>query len=136
MTADRKSFAVHRSIAGICFIERMGTYCERFNLLPSQTPQVVTVSRYPDDPDIGGKVVANLSGNAADSSRALTELTDELIRTGLNQTTLDESQWGSRVAASFFAAVSHATCYLNKVSLSINTGVFKAEIAHTADKGC
>ncbi len=67
-------------------IERMSTYCEKFGLVPSQTPQVVTTIRYPDDPDVdaGGKVVANLNGDALDSARALTDLADELLKTGLN----------------------------------------------------
>ena len=117
-------------------IERMSKYCVNFGLLPSQTPQVVTVTHYPDDENAGGKVVANLNGDAADSARTLTDLTDELSKTGLNQSSLDENHWGSRVAASVSTAMSHAACYLNKVSFSIKTGVFNAEIAHAVDKGC
>jgi hypothetical protein len=72
----------------------MSTYCEKFGLLPSETPQVVTTTKHPDSADIGGKIVANLSGDALNSARVLTDLTNELLRTGLNQSSLDESEWG------------------------------------------
>ena len=62
----------------------MRTYCTKFRLLPTQTPQVVTTTKHPDDPDVGGKIIANLSGDAQNSASVLTDLTDELLRTGLN----------------------------------------------------
>jgi hypothetical protein len=119
-------------------IERMSHYCEKFGLLPSQTPQVVTTTRHPDDPDVdaGGKIVANLNGDALNSAYALTDLTDELLRTGLNQRSLDTSEWGRRIGAVASAVMASAACYLNKVSISIKTGVFNAEIVHSSDGKC
>jgi hypothetical protein len=117
-------------------IERMSTYCQKFGLLPSHTPQVVTVTKYPDDPDLGGMIVANLNGNAENSARVLTDLTDELLKTGLNQTELQTSDWGHRVAGVASSVLSSASCYLNKVSISIKTGVFNAEIGHASDAKC
>jgi hypothetical protein len=117
-------------------IDRMAKYCAKFGLRPSQTPQVVTMTHYPDDANAGAKVIANLNGNAEDSANALTDLADELLKTGLNQASLDESHWGSTVAASVSSAMGHASCYLNKVSFSIKTGVVNAEITHAAEKGC
>jgi hypothetical protein len=114
----------------------MSRYCVKFGLRPSQTPQVVTVTRYPDDSDVGAKVVANLNGDSENSASALTDLADELLKTGLNQASLDEGQWGTTVAASVSSAMSHASCYLNKVSISVKTGVLNAEITHAAEKGC
>jgi hypothetical protein len=116
----------------------MSTYCEKFGLLPSQTPQVVTTIRHPDDADVdaGGKVVANLSGDALNSARALTDLTDELLKTGLNQSSLDSNEWGHKVASVASTVMGSASCYLNKVSISITTGVFNAEIAHASDGRC
>jgi hypothetical protein len=117
-------------------IERMSKYCAKFGLRPSQTPQVVTVTHYPDDSNVGATVVANLNGSAEDSANALTDLADELLKAGLDQASLDESHWGSTIAGSVSTTMSHASCYLNKVSFSIKTGVFNAEITHAADKGC
>jgi hypothetical protein len=117
-------------------IDRMSRYCVRFGLLPSQTPQVVTVTRYPDNAEVGAKVVANLNGDATNSARVLTDLTDELLKTGLSQTSLDENHWGTWVASSASAVMARAACYLNKVSFSITTGVVNVEIAHAVDKGC
>jgi hypothetical protein len=117
-------------------IERMSTYCKKFRLLPSQTPQVVTTTKYPDDPDVGGKIVANLSGDAQNSARVLTDLTDELLRTGLNQSSLDTNEWGRRVAAVASTVMGSTSCYLSKVSISIKTGVFNAELAHKSDGKC
>jgi hypothetical protein len=117
-------------------IDRMSGYCERFGLFPSATPQVVTTTRHPDAPDIGGKVVANLNGDAEDSARALTDLTDELLKTGLSQRSLDESEWGRRIGSAASTVLASTACYLNKVSISIKTGVFNAEIAHSADGKC
>jgi hypothetical protein len=116
-------------------IERMSKYCSKFGLIPSTTPQVITVINYPDDNDVGGQFVTNLNGDALDSARALTELTDELLETGLDQSTLDESYWHS-IAIAASSAMKHASCYLNKVSFSIKTGVFNAEITHDVAGKC
>jgi hypothetical protein len=81
-------------------------------------------------------IVANLNGNAENSARVLTDLTDELLKTGLNQTELQTSDWGHRVAGVASSVLSSASCYLNKVSISIKTGVFNAEIGHASDAKC
>jgi hypothetical protein len=120
-------------------IERMSDYCKKFGLLPSKTPQVVTLTGYPDDNVIGAKFLTNLNGSADESERALTELTDELVKTGLTQPSMSKESYWSKLVESASVVMSRTSCYLNKVSFSIDAGFFKAEIAHEgdkADKGC
>jgi hypothetical protein len=116
-------------------IERMSTYCSKFGLVPSKTPQVVTVISHPDRKQVGGVFVTNLNGSASGSVQSLTELTDELLKTGLDQSSLDHSYWQT-VASTLSSVMSGASCYLNKVSFSIKTGVFNAEITHDASGKC
>jgi len=118
-------------------IDRMSAYCQKFGLLPSATPQVVTTTRHPEDQDVGDRVVANLSGSAEDSALALTDLTDQLLKTGVSQRALDVSEWGRRIGSAVSSALASTACYLNKVSVSINAGIFIAEISHSAaDSRC
>jgi hypothetical protein len=119
-------------------IERMSGYCKKFGLLPSLTPQVVTTTRHPDDPnvDAGGMVVANLSGDAVNSALVLTDLADQLMKTGLNQSSLDANEWGHKVASVVSTVMGSAACYLNKVSISIKTGVFNVKIEHASNGKC
>jgi hypothetical protein len=95
-------------------IERMSTYCQKFGLLPSATPQVVTTTHHPDAPDVGGKVVASLSGSAENSALALTDLTDELLKTGISQRSLDVSEWGRRIGSAASTLLASTACYLTR----------------------
>jgi len=117
-------------------IGRMSEYCQKYRLTPSDTPQVVATTRHPDEPEPGDRVVANLNGDAANSARALTDLTDQLLKTGLNQSGLDDSDRWRRVASAGSAALSSVACYFNKVSISIKTGALNAELTHSSDRGC
>jgi hypothetical protein len=117
-------------------VSRMSTYCMKFGLLPSETPQVVITTNHPDDADVGAKIIANLSGDARNSAHVLTDLTDELLKTGLNQPSLNRNDWVRGVAAAVSTVMGSVACYVNKVSISIKTGVFNAEFAHTADRNC
>lgn len=117
-------------------IGRMSEYCQKYQLTPSDTPQVVATTRHPDEPELGDRVVANLNGNAANSARALADLTDQLLKTGLDQSGLDDSDRWRRVVTAGSAALSSAACYFNKVSISVKTGAINAEIAHTTDRPC
>jgi len=117
-------------------INRMSEYCQKYQLTPSDTPQVVATTRHPDDTELGDRVVANLNGNASNSARALTDLADQLLKSGLNQSGLDNSDRWRRVATAGSAALSSVACYFNKVSISIKTSVLNAEITHSSDHSC
>jgi hypothetical protein len=116
-------------------VERSSAYCERYKLLPSESPHVLVTTRHPDDPDPGDRFVVRLNGLAAhDSALALTKLADQLLVTKLNQSELDAQQKGwSRVLDALYLAISTTGCYFNKVSFSLKTGVVSAEIEHLPD---
>jgi hypothetical protein len=122
--------------------DRSSGYCARYKLLPSESPHVLVTTRHPDDTTPGDHFVVKLNGlDGHGSALALTKLTDQLLVTGLNQTELDASDRWRRLLAATGSAMSAAGCYFNKVSFSFKTGVFNAEIAHTAenhdpDKSC
>lgn len=123
-------------------VDRTSIYCERYKLLPSESPHVLVTTRYPDDPDPGDRFVVRLNGlDAHNSALALTKLADQLLVTGLNQPELDASDRWRRVLAAVGSAVSATGCYFNKVSFSLKTSVVNAEIEHSSnsagtDKGC
>lgn len=117
-------------------IGRMSEYCQKYRLTPSDTPQVVATTRYPGELEPGDRVVANLNGSAANSARALADLTDQLLKTGLDQSGLDDSDRWRRVVIASSAALSSIACYFNKVSVSVKTGAINAEIAHSTDHPC
>jgi hypothetical protein len=111
-------------------ISRMSSYCQEYGLVPSKTPQVVATTRYPDD--AAGSydyVVVNLGTNASESALSLTALTDQLLRTGLNQANLNDNERWTRFISAGEAAFNTAGCLLNRMSLSINVGVAKVELA-------
>ena len=115
---------------------RMSQYCEKYELTPSETPQVVTTTVYPDLDELGNRVVANLNGSAENSANALSDLADQLLLTGLNQSGLDENERWRRIADATFSALSSVACYFNKVSISINTSILNVELAHSAQGDC
>jgi hypothetical protein len=114
--------------------DRSSTYCEKYKLLPSESPHVLVTTRYPNDPVPGDRFVVRLNGLAPhDSALALTNLADQLLVTGLNQTGLDASVRWRKVFAAVGSAVSATGCYFNKVSFSLKTGVINAEIEHSTE---
>jgi hypothetical protein len=117
-------------------INRMSSYCHKYHLLPSKTPQVIVTTSFPDDPNVVNRAILNLGSSASDSEAALNDLTDQLLKTGLNQAGLDEKERWRRFIAAGAAATSAVGCYMNKVSLSFNVGFAKGEIVHSNDKGC
>jgi len=115
-------------------IERSSTYCERYKLLPSESPHVLVTTRYPDDPEPGDHFVVKLNGGDAHSSAlALTKLADQRVVEGLNQPELDASIKWRRVLDAVASAINATGYYFNKVSFSLKTGVINAEITHSTD---
>jgi len=116
---------------------RMGEYCKKFELTASETPQVVATTMYPDlEEEPGDRVVANLNGSAENSAQALTDLTDQLLSIGLNQSGLDDNERWRRISAAALSALSSVACYFNKVSISIKTKLLDVELAHTGEGNC
>ena len=115
---------------------RMSGYCAKYGLTPSETPQVVTTTVYPDLENPGDRVVANLNGSAENSAQALSDLTDQLLLTGLNQAGLDENERWRRITVAGFSALSSVACYFNKVSISIKTKILNVDIAHISEESC
>jgi len=115
-------------------IERSSEYCQRYKLLPSESPHVLVTTRYPNDPEPGDRIVIKLNGlSAHDSALALAKLADKLLVTGVGTSVLDKAAWWQRLFDGVTSAITAAGCYFNKVSFSIKTGVFNAEIEHSAD---
>jgi hypothetical protein len=103
--------------------DRSSTYCEKYKLLPSESPHVLVTTRYPNDPVPGDRFVVRLNGLAPhDSALALTNLADQLLVTGLNQTGLDASVRWRKV----FAAVGSAV-----INQSISKFIFMRHNAWT-----
>jgi hypothetical protein len=76
-------------------ISRSAVYCEKYKLLPSESPHVLVTTRHPDDQDPGDRLVVSLNGlDAHDSALAITKLADQLVATGLSQSGLDNSDRG------------------------------------------
>lgn len=118
-------------------IDRSSAYCERYKLLPSESPHVLVTTRYPNDAEVGDRFVVSLNGlDAHEGALVLTKLADQLLVTGLNQSGLDSSVRWRKVFAAVGSAISAAGCYFNRVSFSLKTGVINAEIEHsTGDAG-
>jgi hypothetical protein len=128
--------ADHESAAKDTDFERSSAYCEKYKLLPSESPHVLVTTRYPDDPDPGDRFVVKLNGlDAPRMGDVLTKLTDQLVVTGLNQGGLDDSVRWRRVLSALSSAISAAGCFFNKVSFSIKSGPVNADIEHSG-KGC
>jgi hypothetical protein len=124
-------------IAGNTDIGRSSVYCERYKLPPSESPQVLVTTKYPDDQNPGDRFVVSLNGlDAHNSALAITKLADQLLVTGLNQSELDASDRWRRLLGAVGSAISATGCYFNKVSFSFKTSVVNAEIGHSTDKGC
>jgi hypothetical protein len=118
-------------------LARMSEYCKKFELKASETPQVVATTVYPDlEEPLGDRVVANLNGSAENSAQVLTDLADQLLSTGLDQSGLDQSERWRRINAAAFSAMSSVACYFNKVSISIRTAVLNVDLAHTGEGNC
>jgi hypothetical protein len=118
-------------------VGRSAGYCEKYNLLPSGTPQVLVTTRFPDDPGEGDKYVVSLNGlSPSESANALDKLTDQLMQSGLNQKNLDNAAFWNGLLSASGTALSAAGCYLNKVSISLHTGVINAEVGHSGTESC
>ena len=116
---------------------RMSEYCKKFELMASKTPQVVATTVYPDlNEKLGDRVVANLNGSAENSAHVLTDLANQLLSTGLNQTSLDDNERWRRFSTAALSALSSVACYFNEVSISIKTKLLNVELAHTGEGGC
>jgi hypothetical protein len=114
----------------------MGEYCKQFGLKPSETPQVVATTTWPGAGRIGNRVIVNMSGDADSGAEALRLLADQLASGRLDQSKLDSSDWWNKVGAAGRATLSAVGCYLNKVSLSIKTGVLNLELTHSRTDPC
>jgi hypothetical protein len=120
--------------ADLTDVSRSSGYCQKYKLLPSDSPHVLVTTSYPDDPNPGDRFVISLNGlDGQASALALTKLTDQLLVTGLNQSELDASDKWRRVFNATGAALSAVGCYFDKISFSFKTGVLNAEISHTSD---
>jgi hypothetical protein len=117
-------------------IDRMSSYCTRFGLTPSETPQVVATTHYPDDSKLGDRVVANLNGNPEKGARLLSALADQLLKTGLNQSGLDSSERWISVVSAASTALNSVGCYFDKVKISVDTKLLNVEIEHSGTEGC
>lgn len=119
--------------ANLTDVSRSSEYCGRFKLLPSKSPYVLVTTRHPDEQETGDYFLVSLNGlSPHDSAEVLAKLTDQLLVTGLNQAELDVSTRWQRSLAAVVAVVSNLGSYFNRVSFTFNTGLFKAEIAHSA----
>jgi hypothetical protein len=115
-------------------VSRSSEYCERFKLLPSNSPYVLVTTQYPDAQEVGDYFFVRLNGlDSADSADLLAKLTDQLLVTGLDQAGLDASTRWQRSLAAVIAVVSSVGSYFDQVSFTFNTGFFKAEIAHSGE---
>jgi hypothetical protein len=118
-------------------ISRSAVYCEKYKLLPSESPHVLVTTQHPDDQDPGDRFVVSLNGlDAHNSALAITKLADQLVATGLSQSGLDSSDRWRRVFDAITTAIGAASCYFNKVSFQFKTGVVTADIEHTSSGGC
>jgi hypothetical protein len=118
-------------------ISRSAGYCEKYKLLPSESPHVLVTTQHPDDQDPGDRFTVSLNGlDAHNSALAITKLADQLVATGLNQSGLDSSDRWRRVFDAITTAIGAASCYFNKVSFQFKTGVVTADIEHTSSGGC
>jgi hypothetical protein len=114
-------------------ISRSSAYCEKYKLLPSNSPYVLVTTRHPDaGSELGNHLVIRLNGlNTYDSARVLSKLTDQLLITKLSASELNETRAGwRRVLNAFRTAIIATGCYFNKVSVAVNAGAVHAEIAH------
>jgi hypothetical protein len=115
-------------------IERSSEYCEKYKLLPSESPHVLATTSYPDDPNPGDYIVVKLNGLAAqDGALVLNKLADQLLVTGLNQSGLDASDGWQRLLAALRSAITATECYFNKASISFKTGAVNVELGHSTD---
>jgi hypothetical protein len=118
-------------------VDRSARYCQKYHLLPSDTPQLLVTTHFPDDPGEGDKFVVSLRGlSASEGANALDKITDQLMQSGLSQKSLDRNAFWSSLWSASGVALSAAGCYLNKVSISMHTGIFNAEISHSEEQSC
>jgi len=113
-------------------VERSARYCRKYRLKPSEGPHILVTKQHPDGPvPDNDKVVVKFNGlNAQKSADALAKLADGLHNPNADQTDND-TWWWQHIPA----AAKSVACYFNKVTFSVNVGVFKGEIAHSGD-GC
>ena len=120
--------------ADLTDVSRSSQYCEKYKLLPSESPFVLITTQYPDEANVGDRYIVKLGGlDAKESALALAKLTDQILVTGLNQKDLDARDRWQRMLVATRNAVSMAGCYFNKVSFSLKTRVLAVEIAHTKE---
>lgn len=117
-------------------ISRMSTFCEKYHVLPSKTPQVIVTTCDPNEAKADNVVIVNLNSNPEESAAALSKLTDQILLTGLNQRDLDENEKWRRFTTAAREVVTSVGCYLNKISFSFNLGPAKFEMEHSETRGC
>lgn len=110
--------------------ERSSDYCAHFKLLPSEGPHILVTTTYPDlSAPVGNFFVLKLNNTtSSDVTAFLNKLSDQLLVTGLNQTTLDSEQYWRAWQRSFEGLKGSALGFMKRVTLTIDTKFFKIEI--------
>jgi hypothetical protein len=125
--------------------KRSATYCQNYRLTPSNGPYILVTRDNPEiytnsawaNPSLIDHYVVSLNGLPTNRIiNTIMTLTDQILVTGLNQSSLDATVWWQHLWAATETAVHTTACYFNKVKFSINASVVNAEIAHTSNAKC
>jgi hypothetical protein len=110
--------------------ERSSDYCAHFKLLPSEGPHILITTTYPDlSVPVGNYFVLKLNdASSSDVTALLNKLSNQLVVTGLNQTTLDSEQYWRAWQRNFEEIRKGAAGFIRRVTLTIDTKFFKIEI--------
>jgi hypothetical protein len=118
--------------------DRSSQYCQRFGLLPSESPHVLVTTRYPDlatsPGDHKGQVTLKLYGTDADDiTILLAKLADQLVVEGLQQTAIDsEAYWRAweRSVEKVLALLAEISKH---VEVSLDTWIVKVKLGGGAN---
>jgi hypothetical protein len=124
---QRKTAALRETVDA----HRSSQYCEKFKLLPSQSPHVLVTTMYPDLPDAitGDKVIVALNGHSStDIGFLLSEMVNQLLVKGLNQAEIDSEAYWLAWQRTFETIYESGASFFKQVKVTIDAKLVKIEI--------
>jgi hypothetical protein len=111
--------------------QRSSLYCEKFKLLPSESPYVLVTTMHPDLPDsiAGDKVIVALNGHpSTDIGSLLSEVVNQLLVKGLNQAEIDSEAYWLAWKRTFETIYESGASFFKQVKVTIDAKFVKVEI--------
>lgn len=123
-------------------VDRNTQLCTSLKLPPTQSPYVIFTTSYPGEAlskkypltfpsmdSLKNRAVLSLNGaSAADTTRILSKLADELVEDKLSRVPIDSREFWSTWQRVYEAVRDEITGLVSRVTVTFDTGFFKTEV--------